>query len=290
MPIARIVRLLWSGYDVQKSMAEYFLEDQTLEGWSSIEQSLKLKIGNFLFLSNELKIVLSSLVEPMGGRIKQIIQHMYSNEYLPSNFISNLRWILLGTIDAKKTAEAAIKDDNLPVTKRYEIACIYCLKEEILMLWNELSETNKDEYLIPRRPYLSIYWTYSMRLELNRLGRRIREEFNTQVPSCYVGLYSASVTNNQPALEYFTRKLSVEKKEQYWKVYFRYIRSNEELNPYFCDTSYFLLSQMNENQRTSIFEEYVCLLYIKSFFAVPLWRDFFWKLKILCRNILQLTR
>ncbi|GFY50397.1 hypothetical protein TNIN_442101 [Trichonephila inaurata madagascariensis] len=172
----------------KKSMAEYFLEeDQTLEKWSSIEESLKLKIGNCLILPNELKIVLSSLVDPMGGRIKQIIQHMYSNDYLPSNFMRILRWTLLcGTIDAKKTAESAIKDDNLPVTKRYEIACIYCLKEEI-MLWSELSETSKDEYLNPRRPvcalrYLAMYWTYSMRLELNRLDRRIREDLNAQPP------------------------------------------------------------------------------------------------------------
>ncbi|GFY47037.1 uncharacterized protein TNIN_409261 [Trichonephila inaurata madagascariensis] len=232
----------------QKSMAEYFLEDQTLEKWSSIEESLKLKIGNCLILPNELKIVLSSLVDPMGGH-------------------------------AKKTAESAIKDDNLPVTKRYEIACIYCLKEEIIMLWSELSETSKDEYLNPRRPvcalrYLAMYWTYSMRLELNRLDRRIREEYNAQLPSYYVGLYSSSVTNNQPALEYFTGKLSVEKKEEFWKLYFRYTRSREELNIYFCDTSYFLLSQMNENQRTSIFEEYAYYI-LKNFLQFPYGGDFF---------------
>ncbi|GFX28465.1 hypothetical protein TNCV_1152741 [Trichonephila clavipes] len=88
----------------------------------------------------------------MGGRIKHIIQHMYSNDYLPSHFMSILSWTSLGTIDAKKTAEAVIKDENLPVTKRYEIACTYCLKDEILKLWRELSETNKDDYLNHKGP------------------------------------------------------------------------------------------------------------------------------------------
>ncbi|GFY46981.1 uncharacterized protein TNIN_455951 [Trichonephila inaurata madagascariensis] len=171
MTLTRIAILLWSGCDIQNSMAKYFLEgDQTLEKWSSIEEILKLKIVKCLILPNELKIVLSSLVKPIGDRIKHIIQHMYSNDYLPSHFMSILSWTLLGTIDAKKTAEAVIKDKNVSIIKRYEIACTYCLKDKILKLWTELPESNKTDYLnatgpLREMPCLPFYWASYMRDE-----------------------------------------------------------------------------------------------------------------------------
>ncbi|GFY58992.1 hypothetical protein TNIN_323181 [Trichonephila inaurata madagascariensis] len=101
--------------------------------------------------------------------------------------MSILSWTLLGTLDAKKTVETVTKDDNLPLTKRYEIACTYCLKDEILMLWRELSQTHEDEYLNPREPacarcYISIYSTYYMSSELNRLDRKIREDLLLPTP------------------------------------------------------------------------------------------------------------
>ncbi|GFS49662.1 ANK_REP_REGION domain-containing protein [Trichonephila inaurata madagascariensis] len=250
MILTRIVRLLWSGYDVQKSMAEYFLEgDKTLEKWSSIEESLKLKIVKCLILPNELKIVLSSLVNPIGGH-------------------------------AKKTAEAVIKD-NLPITKRYEIACTYCLKDEVLMLWNELPETDKDDYLNAREPidelsYLPIYWTYYMRGELNRLDRKIREEYTTPANCHCIGIFCASTTANQPAVEYLMGQLSVEEKEEYFKCFFRFVESRE-LNIYSCDIIFFLLSQMNENQRASIFEKYAFHI-LNNFLEFP-YGGMFWEIE-----------
>ncbi|GFR21771.1 ANK_REP_REGION domain-containing protein [Trichonephila clavata] len=275
MTLTKIVRLLWSGYDVQNTMAEYFLEgDQTLEKWSSIEESLKLKIGKCFILPNELKIVLLSLVNPIGGRIKKIIQHMYRKDYLPSHFMSILSWTLLGTIDVKKTAEAVIKDDYLPITKRYEIACTYCLKDEILMLWRELPETNKEEYFNARgsdclRLYIPIYWAYYMTVELNRLDRKIQEEYNAQLPSHFFGILCAGhITVNQPAVEYFLGKSSVEKREEYLECFFQSVTFRVVTDIYLCDLIYFLLAQLNENQRKSIFEKYAYRI-LNNFLEFP---------------------
>ncbi|GFS73389.1 ANK_REP_REGION domain-containing protein [Trichonephila clavipes] len=289
MILTRIVRLLWSGYDVQNSMAKYFLEGgKTLEKWSSIEDSLKLQIDKCLILPNKLMTVLSSLVNPVGGRIKNIIHHLYDNDYLPSPFMSILSWTLLGTIDAKKTAEAVIKDDNLPITKRYEIACTYCLKDEILMLWNELPETDKEDYLNARGPihelsYFPIYWTYCMRAELNRLDRKIREEYTTPANCHCIGIFCASTTANQPAVEYLMGQLSVEEKEEYFKCFFRSVESRE-LNIYLCDIIFFLLSQMNENQRASIFEKYAFHI-LNNFLEFP-YGGMFWEIKSVVQKYL----
>ncbi|GFR21769.1 ANK_REP_REGION domain-containing protein [Trichonephila clavata] len=280
MTFTRIVRLLWSGCDVQKSMAKYFLEgNQTLEKWISIEEILKLKISNCLFLPKELRAVLSSLVKPIGIRIRHIIVCLYSNDYLPSHFMSILSWTLLGTIDAKKTAETVLKDDNLPIDKRYEIACTYCLEDEILMLWKELPETNENDYLNLRGPiyalrYFPIYWTYYMRVELNRLDRKIREEYHLRT-NCYcIGTLHACITFNQSGVEYFVGKMSVEEKERYFQSYFLTMECRVRTDSlgvhsnFSCDIIYFLLSQMNENQRTSVFEKYSYDI-LKNFLKFP---------------------
>ncbi|GFY61831.1 uncharacterized protein TNIN_122911 [Trichonephila inaurata madagascariensis] len=290
--LARIVRLLWSGYDVQSSMAKYFLEgDKTLEKWSSIEESLKLKIGNCLILPNELKIVLSNLVKPVGGRIKNIIEHIYGNDYLPSHFMGLLSWTLLGIIDAKKTAEAVIKDDNLPITKRYEIACTYCLEDEIRMLWSELSETDRNEYLYPRicaRRYVSTYWTYCMMDELNKLDRKIQDRYNLPLRSHCFGIMSAHITVNQPAFEYFFGKLSTEEKEEYLECFFRAEDFGIVKKIYLCDISYFLLSQMNANQRTNAFEKYAYRI-LNHFLEFP-YGDIFLEIKSVVQKYLTIDQ
>ncbi|GFY61830.1 ANK_REP_REGION domain-containing protein [Trichonephila inaurata madagascariensis] len=280
MTFTRIARLLWSGYDVQNSMTEYFLEgDQTLEKWSSIEESLKLKIGNCLVLPNKMKIALLSLVISIGGRIKYIIEHIYGKDYLPSNFMGLLKWTLLGIIDAKRTAEAVINDDNLPITKRYEIACTYCLEDEIRMLWRELPETNRDDYLNLRGPiyslrYLPIYWTYYLRVELNSLDGTLREGYHMRTNCHCFGFLYACITVNPPAAEYFIGNMNVQEKEKYFQCYFRiFVRrgevdSSSARNIYSCDIIYFLLSQLNENQQRRIFEKYGYHI-LKSFLVFP---------------------
>ncbi|GFS70053.1 ANK_REP_REGION domain-containing protein [Trichonephila clavipes] len=278
MTLTRTVRLLWSGYDVQNSMGEYFLEGtQIPEKWSSIEESLKLKIRNCLFLPNELQIVLSSLVKPIGGCIKNIVERIYGNDYIPSNFMGILHWTLLGIIDEKKTAKAVIRDENLLITKRYKIACTYCLKDEILMLWRELPDIYKHYFLNTRglirtQFYLHVYWTYYMRAELHKLDRKILTEYGAPLSCHYFGILRARV--NQVAIEYFIGKLSVQEKEHYFRVFFpslefTLVMSNySPSNSYFSDIIYFLLSQMNENQRTDIFKMYAYHI-LKNFMEFP---------------------
>ncbi|GFY58432.1 hypothetical protein TNIN_351151 [Trichonephila inaurata madagascariensis] len=115
----RFVRILWSEYCVQNSVVEYFRTDESLEKWNSIQEGLELKIQNGLIIPNELKILLSILVKPIGGRIRHFIKKMYQLDYLPNHFMSMIKWTILGIIDEKKTAEAIIKDENLRLNKRY---------------------------------------------------------------------------------------------------------------------------------------------------------------------------
>ncbi|GFY52557.1 ANK_REP_REGION domain-containing protein [Trichonephila inaurata madagascariensis] len=188
-----------------------------------------------------------------------------------------LHWTLLGIIDVKKTAKAVISDEHLLITRRYKIACTYCLKDEIQMLWRELPDIYKCDFLNARglirtRLYLLVYWTYYMRPELHKLDRKIREEYGARLSCHYFGILRAHV--NQVAIEYFIGELSVQEKEHYFQDFFHSLEftlvmsNNSPSNSYFSDIIYFLLNQMNENQRTGIFQRYAYHI-LKHFMEFP---------------------
>ncbi|GFQ77807.1 hypothetical protein TNCT_9341 [Trichonephila clavata] len=186
-------------------------------------KDLGLTIETDLILLKKLKILLSSLVKPIGGRIKYVIRKIYGDENLPNHFMSMISWTILVIIDEKKTAEAIIKDENLPLSKRYEISCTYCMHAEIPMLWHKLPQKNKSDYLKAREPVFSfpIYWIY-MKMELNILDRRIREVFVTTPNSDCFGVVYSFKTENLPAFEYFLAKLSAGRKKS-TSILFSYI-------------------------------------------------------------------
>ncbi|GFQ94161.1 ANK_REP_REGION domain-containing protein [Trichonephila clavata] len=278
--LTRIVRLLWSSYDIQNLVSECFLEGYQTQGkWNRIEESLKLKICNCLIVPHELQMVMSSLVKPIGGCIKNFIDDIYSKYYLPSNFMGIFSWTFLGIIDAKKTAKAVIKDVNLLITERYEIACTYCLQDEIPILWSKLPETSKYDYLhdiryIPTLPYFPVYWAYYMTAQLYVLDEKVREEHSVPITCHYFGVLQARKIVNQVAVEYFIQKLSIQEKEEYLRVFFSSLEfplvmeNYSPSNSYVCDVIYSLLKQMTENKRMSIFEENAYHI-LKNFLEFP---------------------
>ncbi|GFQ77800.1 hypothetical protein TNCT_9311 [Trichonephila clavata] len=105
-------------------------------------------------------------------------------------------------------------------------------------------------------------------MKLNILDRRVQENYPTISNSHCMGTEYAFITGNLPAFEYFFGKLSAVEKKIYFKTFFDCLVLSEPSSSndaYTCDIIYYLLSQMNENQRTSIFEEHAynilkCLL------------------------------
>ncbi|GIY27666.1 uncharacterized protein CDAR_245761 [Caerostris darwini] len=51
----------------------------------------------------------------------------------------SLCWKPCGMIDEQKSLESLIRNQNIPVRERFHLACMYCFKEDILSLWNQMS-------------------------------------------------------------------------------------------------------------------------------------------------------
>ncbi|GIY00177.1 uncharacterized protein CDAR_20091 [Caerostris darwini] len=57
----------------------------------------------------------------------------------------NIRWRWDGRIDRQKTAEAILRAGSASTKHRFRLACGYCFKEDILSLWNEMSEEQREK-------------------------------------------------------------------------------------------------------------------------------------------------
>ncbi|GIX99030.1 uncharacterized protein CDAR_518971 [Caerostris darwini] len=77
-------------------------------------------------------------------------------------------WTSLGTIDYKKTAELLVRGPELDIVKRYKLACVYCLCDDIQSIWESLPEKvqnlfyNKKDADGVRQQKLVVLWTYAL--------------------------------------------------------------------------------------------------------------------------------
>ncbi|GBM48026.1 hypothetical protein AVEN_34356-1 [Araneus ventricosus] len=70
-----------------------------------------------------------------------------------------------GTIDRTKTAEKIVRDENVDIKTRFQIACIYCLEDSVQSLWTTLDVNSEtEEYETPFNTrvngmvHLWVYW------------------------------------------------------------------------------------------------------------------------------------
>ncbi|GIX76093.1 hypothetical protein CEXT_460911 [Caerostris extrusa] len=72
------------------------------------------------------------------------VHAMYLEGYALDQF-PNIHWRWDGRIDRQKTAEAILRAGSASIEHRFRLACGYCFKEDILSLWNEMSEEQREK-------------------------------------------------------------------------------------------------------------------------------------------------
>lgn len=192
---------------------------------------------------------------------------LHLNIGLPDEFC----WTSQGLVDKKKTAEVLVKDEDIDITVRYQLACIYCLEGDIWELWDKIPEDRKQDFYRKDDPTsvsqleLVVLWTYDIKGEIAKMESMIERKLNRRCsPYLYAFLHAAE-HGNRAAVEYFLQKLtSAERNEFFIRTATSVAIShhNEEfLKEYFSDILCVLLSQMEEEQQVEVFKkEPLCVL------------------------------
>lgn len=270
--LVKITAALWNQHDIT-DMVNFHIQSpntELKERWPQMEQEVSGKVSQ-LPLPNLLKEKAEGFVRLIGFQILNCIEYhkrCLDICYVPDEFYFTSQ----GTIDEKKTAEMFIKDESIDIITRYKLACIYCLEDDILELWNKIPGSRRTAFcseLVPTHWFrervsvwfnasqhdLVAFWTHNIKrkeAECHKVARR---------NSLYQDAFKyAARAGNSVATEYFLQKLTcVEKRESLISVArsvvnIRLYRDEYYMQKYLCDILFILLRQIDEEQQIEIFK------------------------------------
>ncbi|KAF8773023.1 uncharacterized protein LOC129984671 [Argiope bruennichi] len=121
---------------------------------------------------------LESFIAPLFGEIEAWINtcsHIWTaNDDALFIIMQNIPhcWLTEGVIDREKSAKSVIKNSNVHLTIRFIFACFYCVYEDVLYLWKQLSEREKtylrEEYLPKDFDFVVKQWIEWLESWLNK--------------------------------------------------------------------------------------------------------------------------
>ncbi|GIY49435.1 uncharacterized protein CDAR_593751 [Caerostris darwini] len=77
--------------------------------------------------------------------------------------LAELYWKSDGSIHKQKSVEVLLRDKSIDITYRFRMACEYCMKDDIVALWNEMSEAKQNDEIFKINTYLIRGWLYWLR-------------------------------------------------------------------------------------------------------------------------------
>lgn len=255
----RIAILLWNGI---QSIPSYSF-NQFMEQWQAIEDSIKRNVC-FLHLPKLLEGELKCFVKPIGFQILKWLFYHKDIVLVSIMFINKFYWTDRGTIDRKKTAEWLVANQDIQVANRYKLACIYCLENEIPVLWSKISINERRRFItsFACADKLTAFWTYKEEGKMEALNLMIRTEMGHNSRSVnHALLLMVARSGNVVASEYFLNKLTTEERKSSMVNIAAYLASKRYYEPgvadveksHYTDVLCFLLSRMRVEEQAAVF-------------------------------------
>ncbi|GFT25435.1 uncharacterized protein NPIL_519691 [Nephila pilipes] len=126
-----------------------------------------------------------------------------------SELLDSLQWKARGKIDRKKTAETLVLNEDLRLSDRYSLSCLYCLELESFSLWNRMSTVEKKDS-----------WTKTRFLPFWFVNDWDQREGNASNNSCFEWIYlHTPLILRKTFTEFFRkRKLKYLKNGIFWRT------------------------------------------------------------------------
>ncbi|GBM60822.1 hypothetical protein AVEN_162083-1 [Araneus ventricosus] len=168
-------------------------------------------------------------------------EHIFLTEDVNIDLQSYLRWRSSGMIDWKKTAENLVQTQKLDVTKRFLLSCLYCLKDYVFAIWNEMSAIQKESIIQDKEFSVVEHWVRWLKhgTEIN-WSRILRN---------YIASNHQFFHETPLSLSCFAQELTPGERQEYFR---HHIRNSAVCN----DDLLVYLHQVEPNERLNMFREH----------------------------------
>ncbi|GBN60433.1 hypothetical protein AVEN_87774-1 [Araneus ventricosus] len=252
--IVRIASLLYYDYEIENltesipQISDLFSPSRmgaasTHEQWKEVEMKAVEKLSPFL--PSLLRKRVAKVIRPMHDEVHRwksehnIFLEQYGARCLLCRrcILLYLRWKTDGTIDRTETAKEIVANDSIDPKLRFIMACTYFLEDEILALWEEIEEVDKNMLDSEGTNSSVRFWMkWLQNKDINHWSERIDEFFT------YRRAYPTDIPNRASC---FYHWLSSESKQMY--IAFTNTRRVHADNFQMC------LNGMEEIERLEIF-------------------------------------
>ncbi|GBN10911.1 hypothetical protein AVEN_160382-1 [Araneus ventricosus] len=213
--------------------------------WKSIEKKVVKKLP---LLPPSLPTEVAKFIRPM---YYEVIIWLGEHDLLPEkrkgiciSFMSWLCWKSNGMIDRVETAKKFVQTGSVDIRDRFIVACNYCLKDEILGLWDTMKKVGIN--ITSRRRINS-----AVRLWMNLLKEGNTELMNEMIEE-YFRIKCFAKSEIPLRLSSYFRYLPLKCRQDYFAVLC--------CGPLHKDDLYLCLFQMDERERMELFQKMPALI------------------------------
>ncbi|CAL1293862.1 unnamed protein product [Larinioides sclopetarius] len=168
-------------------------------------------------------------------------EHFFLNKDMNIDLQCYLQWRSSGMINWKKTAESLVQNQKLDINKRFLLSCLYCLKDNVCSIWNEMSAVQKEKNIQNRQFSIVEHWVKWLKhgIEINW----------SLILRNYIASNHPFFHETPLSLSCFAKELTPIERQEYFR---HHIRNNAVCK----DDLLEYMFQIEPNERLNIFREH----------------------------------
>ncbi|GFT48865.1 uncharacterized protein NPIL_358691 [Nephila pilipes] len=217
-----------------------------VHGVGFIDLEYMHQILSSFHLTNVLKNRTMGIIEALGKEIESWCS-CHRSFLIDSNhdYWNRIQWYSHGTINRLETARALIRDEDINIVKRFNLACEYYLEADVRTLWENMSSGHRQFFITKNKNRNRKFWLNALQtntpLDWLAISLAIMSnDFSIHDPSSYFYWSFLGLLHFFPKLNYAPARLS----SILCSV------GRRELHPF---DFYLCLRQMNEHELDSLF-------------------------------------
>ncbi|GFY46741.1 hypothetical protein TNIN_299561 [Trichonephila inaurata madagascariensis] len=270
--VTRIVIWAWNHPNIVRSisqMLDNLNEIEVEQMWEEILDHVRAIVQSIVGIPEGVRPDLDAVIIPIGFHIREMRTFMNYCPFLPSSHIEFPVdfWTPYGTVDITRQDAIQVRNERRQMGFRYNLACHDCFEDMVEELFPLLTPPLIYDFrqMNPQNELLS-YWTHRMMESLEYfvlLNFFVDVGGGPNVANKLAFQYTLK-DGSKSGIEYFSRKLPFEDFEYVTRYFLFYLDERPDTlwtragflpippKEHYSDSTYFLLSRFDEEQRNTI--------------------------------------